>query len=247
MPTIGPGISIGAGVSVTDTPNIQYTNLVFYLDAGFSGSYPGTGTTWYDLRGNNNTTLVNGPTYSSNNGGYIDFDGVNDRADCGTNFSTYITGTNSFSISCWVYPENTQNTYSDIWGNHTDNVTGVVCQQNANNLNQYSWGWGNGVSWVTSGTSGYFNLTTQAWSYMTAVRDGSSILTYVNGALVDTKTNSTSVVPNTTFNFQIGTGYNLDSTRYFNGNVATFGIYSRAITAAEVLQNYLALRSRYGY
>lgn len=196
-----------------------------------------------DLTRLNTVTAVN-LTYNNNN--TFSFDGVDDRIDCGTNFSSVITGTNNFSIECWVYPENTQATYADIWGNHTDNVTGIVCQQNASIVNQYSWGWGNGVSWATSGTSNFFNLTALTWNHLIAIRSGTSLLTYLNGILIDTVTNSTSVSPNPSFNFQVGTGYNLGSTRYFKGNVSNFKIYNRALTPEEVRQNYNALRGRFG-
>jgi hypothetical protein len=228
-------------------PDVIDSGLVLALDAADRNSYPGSGTTWTDLSGRSNTgTLTNGPTYSSSNGGSIVFDGTNDRIDCGTNFSSVITGTNSFSIECWVYPQNTQATYADIWGNHTDNFTGIVCQQNFTTLNQYSWGWGNGVSWATSGGSNYFNLVTLQWNHLIAIRSGTSILTYLNGNLVDSLTNSSSIAPNSSFNFQIGTGYNLGGTRYFRGNVSNFKIYNRALTATEVQQNFNATRSRYG-
>ena len=40
--------------------------LVFYVDAGNGNSYPGSGTTWSDLSGNNNhATLINGTTFNS--------------------------------------------------------------------------------------------------------------------------------------------------------------------------------------
>jgi hypothetical protein len=49
-------------------PKIVTDGLILALDAASPRSYPGTGTTWYDLSGQgNNGTLVNGPTFSSAN------------------------------------------------------------------------------------------------------------------------------------------------------------------------------------
>jgi len=60
-------------------PNIITDGLVLALDAANPRSYPGTGTSWNDLSGNgNNGTLVNGPTFNSDNNGSIVFDGVDD-------------------------------------------------------------------------------------------------------------------------------------------------------------------------
>lgn len=57
-------------------------DLIIYLDAGLSESYGGTGTTWYDLSGNDNhATLVNSPSYSTQNGGMITFNGTTQYAD----------------------------------------------------------------------------------------------------------------------------------------------------------------------
>jgi hypothetical protein len=54
--------------------------LILNVDAGFTPSYPKNGTTWYDVGGTNNGTLTNGPTFNSDNGGSIIFDGVDDYA-----------------------------------------------------------------------------------------------------------------------------------------------------------------------
>jgi hypothetical protein len=80
-------------------PEIVTNGLVLNLDAGFVPSYPRSGTTWSDLSLNgNNGTLTNGPTYSSDGGGSIVFDGTND----------YIAFTDSnllptagLTLSCW--------------------------------------------------------------------------------------------------------------------------------------------------
>ncbi len=219
-----------------------------YLDAGNNRSYPGSGTSWTDLSRNGITgTLTNGPTFNSGSGGRIVFDGTNDRVDLGTNFSTYLNQSNSFTIECFVYPESTQATYADIWGNHTDNVTGIVLQQNASTHNNYNWGFGNGTNWGTSPATSLFNLTALAWSHLVAIRDGNTLFTYINGTKVtENSANNQPLAPNPSINFQIGTGYNLNGTRYFRGNVSLFRIYSRALSAAEIRQNYHATKGRFG-
>ena len=57
---------------------IPRTSLQLWLDAGRFDSYPGIGTDWYDISGNNNdATLVNA---NSEGNGSIDFDGNGDYA-----------------------------------------------------------------------------------------------------------------------------------------------------------------------
>jgi hypothetical protein len=66
-------------MSLSHSPSIVTNGLVFCLDAANSKSYPGTGTDWTDLSGNQiNGILTNGPAYNSSNGGSIVFDGIND-------------------------------------------------------------------------------------------------------------------------------------------------------------------------
>ena len=51
-------------------PQIVTDSLILYVDAGNTKSYPGSGTTWYDLTKNGRDfTLVNTPTYETINGG----------------------------------------------------------------------------------------------------------------------------------------------------------------------------------
>jgi len=59
-------------------PSIVNTNLLWCIDAGNPRSYPGSGTTWYDVNTATNGTLTNGPTYTSGTSGYFTFDGVDD-------------------------------------------------------------------------------------------------------------------------------------------------------------------------
>ena len=59
-------------------PDIVTRGLVLALDAADKRSYPGSGTTWFDLVNSYNGTLTNGLTFDSGNGGSIEFDGTDD-------------------------------------------------------------------------------------------------------------------------------------------------------------------------
>ena len=77
--------------------NIVKDGLVFQVDAANPRSYPRSGTTWFDLKGNDNGTLTSSPTFVNENGGVIDFDST-DYVNTNLDSSTY----NSFSINAWV-------------------------------------------------------------------------------------------------------------------------------------------------
>lgn len=73
-------------------PKIVTDGLALALDAADLNSYIGSGTTWKDLSGNrNNGLLVNGPSFSSANGGSIVFDGIDDYVvlNGGNNFNNW--------------------------------------------------------------------------------------------------------------------------------------------------------------
>jgi hypothetical protein len=81
------------------SPKVVTDGLVLYLDAANPNSYVSGSTTWRDIsRGGSNGTLINGPTYSSANGGSIVFDGTNDYVNCGD----ILNYSNNFSANCWV-------------------------------------------------------------------------------------------------------------------------------------------------
>jgi hypothetical protein len=85
------------------SPKIVTDGLVLCLDAANSRSYPGSGTTWFDLSGNgNNGTLANGPTFNANNNGSIVFDGTNDYVEI-TNRNTNLEfqPSQAFTVSTW--------------------------------------------------------------------------------------------------------------------------------------------------
>ena len=91
----------GRGVR-TIPSGIVSDGLVLWLDAGITPSYPTSGTTWTDLSGNNNNgTLVNGPTYSSTNGGSLVFDGTNDYVNI-SNSSSFNFGSGDFTVESWI-------------------------------------------------------------------------------------------------------------------------------------------------
>jgi hypothetical protein len=233
-------MSLGHGASVVRN------GIVLHLDAANKKSYSGTGTTWADLSGlGNNGTLVNGVGYSSDTAGSLVFDGTNDRVDCGTTLPDTISGTNGFTIEVCAYPENSQNAYADIWGNHNEPYKGIVLQQNGSNLNQYNWAFGVGTAWKNG--SNFFYLTTRQYNHLVCIRAYPYCYTYLNGVLIDTSgPHNDSLVVNSVYNLQLGVGWHLDSSRYWRGRLSNFKVYNRALSAAEVRQNFEALRGRYG-
>lgn len=94
-----------------DYEDVVTDGLILNLDAGFSASYPQSGTTWYDLSlSGNNGTLLNGLTYDSEMGGSIVFNGITGRVSLSNipNITTALTysahiNANSFSANNAVF------------------------------------------------------------------------------------------------------------------------------------------------
>jgi hypothetical protein len=82
-------------MSLNHSPSIVTDGLVLCLDAANQRSYPKSGTTWSDLAGASNGTLTNGPTFDSDNGGVLSFDGTNENLT--------IPSVTFNSIELWCY------------------------------------------------------------------------------------------------------------------------------------------------
>ena len=222
--------------------------LVLSLNAADKNSYPGSGTTWTDMSGNgNNGTLTNGPTFSSANGGFIDYDGTDDYVDCG-NSSALSFGTESFTLDVW--------TRASAIGT-TRFIVGKMDSPGLGSGTGYGLYLGNGgTNWIFGvwdaavlriPTTPY-TASPNVWIYLAGVRDKESnqVNLYVNGVLTasssDLGMDTTVVTP-----FVVGgiTTSNSTANRW-NGDIASTKVYNRALSASEVLQNYNATKTRFG-
>jgi hypothetical protein len=217
---------------------IVTSGLVMALDAGNVVSYPGSGTSWKDLTINgNNSTLYNGPTFSDVNGGVISFDGSDDYATAG-NFFTY----QSFTINLWVKPGSSQTTYADIIDNNHTGAQNWVCQQNADDLNQYQFGvFGSSGQNSLTGT---FTLTSNVWVNLTFTYDGDKVRGYINGSLFGTGNSLGTTIHYAAPTFNIGR-WNSGG-RNWNGQYGAISVYDRPLTLQEISQNYNATKARFG-
>jgi len=220
--------------------DIVKDGLVMLLDANDKSSYRGTGTVWTDLsKGGNNGTLTNGPTFSSTNGGAIVFNGSNNYINCGTNLSFTTTG---FSICAWVYPTSATS-YRTVF-NKGDGTSAAGSQYElmASFAGSNKFQFDVFIGGTRTDTVSPSTYTLNRWHYVCGTRSGSLNTLYENGA--STKTVTIAGTLNTTANTtKIGIA---GATLPFAGNIAVAQIYNRALTAAEVLQNYASAKSRFG-
>ena len=229
-------------MGLSHSPSLVLPGLTLCLDAANSKSYPGSGTTWTDLSGNGNSgTLTNGPTYSSANGGSFVFDGSNDW------FSTTLSigdANTSFSWGGFVKVNSSTGGNFFLFGNYTENGTTPFFAITFNNSGDNTFIYIRDSTGGTAISSGNTNLDLSTWYYLIGVRDAGAnqVKLYVNGELVDTDTFAGSHnVKSTTNNF----GGVRHLTNYANCNIGNVHVYNRALSAAEIQQNFNALRSRF--
>jgi hypothetical protein len=171
----------------------------------------------------NNAQLINAPTYSSANGGYFVFNGTNQYVTS----SFFTTLGQAVTYAGWLYSTETTATYR----NFVDSLT----------VNPMIW-------WNTSGQIEFDAAlyTTPAvyrnqWVYVALSKPSgnSSPSYYVNGVLVGSGTAYTTPAVTPTW-------FNRAAAQTWKGNASNVQAYNRALTASEVLQNYNALKHRFG-
>jgi hypothetical protein len=221
-------------MGINYNPRTVTDGLVLALDAANIRSYPGSGTTWTDLSGRgNNGTLTNGPTYNSANGGSIVFDGVDDKVTFPNNT---ISTSSGMTVEVW-FKTSSGTKYQDIFD--LDDAYGVWIVTNFSASGKIN------ASFNT--VSGYMTADYVAnnWYQVVLSGSGTSNFMYLNGVQVATasQTVASSINLNTA---RIG---NVDGDRaseYLVGNVSCLKLYNRALSAAEISQNFNALRGRFG-
>jgi hypothetical protein len=208
-------------------------DLVLHLDAGYSKSYPGTGTTWLDLSGKGNNGQIDGAGYDSINGGSLTFDGSDDQIVINGAQST-----GEFTQEGWIKTDHTGNFNTIIsWGVHSSQQDRTLWTLPTSGFAAlYFYGTSDNM---ISGTS---NVADNEWHHIVGTWDGTTGRVYVDGILENSGslTASAYTYTNTFIGKNVGNGY------YQNGLIAIARIYNRALTPSEVAQNFNALRNRFG-
>jgi len=224
-------------MAVGYNPRIVTDGLILALDAGNTKSYPGSGSTWTDLSGNGNTgtlTSMNGSNYNSANGGYLDFDGTADYVD--------VSGSTTVSAAtflAWVRLDGDQSSFTGVVYSRGTNTSGMGFYNVTEQIG-YTW---NSDSNTYDWQSGLY-VPTQEWCMMVVTVTSSVATAYLcRSSGITSSTNSIS--HSSTILDSIEIGRDSHQTRFFDGRISVAMVYNKALTAAEVEQNYNALKGRY--
>jgi hypothetical protein len=237
--TIGPGITVAAGVAITS--DVSLVTPVLSLDAGNPASYPGSGSTWTDTIGSMPFTLVNGPTYSSNDGGYLEFNPSAGQFGYSTtpNLGTLAT----WSIEAWHYYYGTNtsagpNIFTEY--QYAGGTINLGLGANGADTDLQAWYYNGGFQTTPSG----YSLTPGAWYQIVGTFDGTTLNLYVNNTLVQTANAPPGAAANPAIGYGLMTRW--DPGGFWGGRLAIVNLYNSALTGTEVTQNFNANRSRFG-
>lgn len=211
--------------------SIVRSGLVLNLDAANTKSYPGSGTAWSDLSGNNNnSTNYNSSTYNSS--GYFTFDGTNQYFEGGSiNFST-----TAITFDSWFRQLSNPSNFTQIIGSATASGAIYIAPNSSNVFGQ--------LSFVANGNKGTGNTTIplNVWKHVTVTWEtGSTIKLYIDGTFSRQSaafTDTINIVSHRIARYAGGV--------YLNCDLSSASVYNRALSASEIAQNFNALRGRYG-
>lgn len=224
-------------MSFNFSPKIVTDSLVSYLDAANTRSYPGNGTTWTDLTKNeNNGGLISGPIFNSSNGGSISLDGTDDYIEIPK--TGILSSKSTFTISLWTYPTSLTG-IRPLFVNYYVGNQEVLFRFNGTNLQFFTY-----TSSQIGGTTQTYSTLNQ-WVNLVATYDGSIMKTYVNGDQSPTTYSQTGNLSTSTLPYLIGR-YSSPTEYRYEGRVANTLVYLKSLSATEVLQNYNALKTRFG-
>ena len=225
----------GASPIVTD-------GLVFAVDAANYESYPGSGTTWTDLAGSNNGTLTNGPTFDSGNGGSIVFDGANDYINIANDL---FSGNNEGTLEVILSTDDITNDKKFFTQEGSSGTSGgsslcLTCESGGIRHRHFNGNRTYGAGQISIGSIHHISVVIPPSATQT-----DDLLVYIDAQNYSGTQTAGGVQ---TLNIDSGKteiGAETRFSKYFDGKVYCVKVYNRALSAAEITQNYNSLKSRF--
>lgn len=190
------------------------------------------GTNWFDLSGSgNHATIFNGVAFNNNNNGIFNFDNVDDYAKVN---NAGVLPTAAYTKIVWFRPE-TNASNNLISGGANDHA---FWMNSNNNLLRA----GHNGAWSTVSYTHSSSMLNQWWQGAVSFSTATGWVLYLNGNQVATN-GSTTAFPSAS---DVRIGAYQDAQNLFDGDIPIAQIYNRALTSAEIRQNFNALRGRFG-
>jgi len=256
-------------MSIRGGPDIIEDGLVLCLDAADKNSYPGTGSTWYDLSGNGYHGTINGATFSNN---AFNFNGSGDYIDLSSHASSLIFNAPA-TINVWLKPTSALTVSNTVFsiGNGVGDVTTdnvdvfrITYGNNTISLTNERFGLSKGVNQQSPDVRSAINVDgvltgdtfQNTWVNVCVTLQNNSWQLYTN--TISNTLTSSSYWNGTYYGYgddidekvavAIGATKNNDTVNngYFNGPIAAISLYNRLLSSTERITLYNALKGRYG-
>lgn len=227
-------------------PVIVKEGLSLYLDAGSPNSFFNkTGTFIKDMSGGISTgSLTNGALYDTSGSGSIFFDGTNDWVITNHRFTE--SELNGLNVTIWINPSA-----------RAEAIRTLIAQggvgYGAFSTFYIAYTGGTNISFYLINTSGsvlFFNISQtltplNTWTHISANYNSGSFSAYTNGILRLTGS-YVGPIRTSTGNYPTTIGSSIAPNQFFSGSIGITQVYNRALTPAEILQNYNATKGRFG-
>lgn len=214
------------------------TDLLLYLDAGNTTSYPSSGTTWYDLSTNvnNGTIATTSMANTVSTPKKFTFDGTSNYVSFVTSkFNTLYTG-KTIIAAARLNPSFGTNVYRALFGN----ISGGL-----RNFNFYIYQNGSGyqLHFADGGNNAFssvLTLATNQWYVFAVTQESNTVKFFVNGVMVSSTSGPLSQYQTSTEEY-VGKADN-----YWYGDINSIFIYKKGLSEVEILQNFNAIKSSLG-
>jgi hypothetical protein len=209
--------------TVTPTPNLVTLGLIIQLDANNTSSYPGTGTSVFNLQSGSYThTLTNAPYTLLNGIKCFDCNGLNTVINVPNNTGPTLP-TTGYTYITWARIKTSSATYRTLFRTLPDDHP-ILVDVGTDNLGF----WNNGTSSFTD--SGYdVTPIEDVWVQYAVVGDSSSSIFYINGTQVGTVALGAGGNTHWAWGSIVGQPF---------GYVANMYFYDRKLTLGEITQQY---------
>ena len=221
------------------------SGLELYYDPSNTSSYPGSGSTLYDLSPSGvNATLVGSPTDAGN---WFVFTGAGAQNLITGNLAGLYSGW-QHSLEVWIRPSTQCQIFSDT------GIAAISGGYHSTGLEFYSAGpftLSNAMLWNGTATTRVGGGTTPVnnwYQYVRVYNGTNTAYAYVNKVKSSPDTTITWTPPSPDWYLIFGA---IDTTNFatsvpFQGNIGVIRLYNRVLTQEEITQNYNATKSKYG-
>lgn len=235
-------------MSVAYNTSVPTSSLRFYVDAANPKSYPGSGSTWFDLIGGQNVTLQNSPTFLNNS---IQFrENIAGSPKIGTATVDFGILRQSGQAASWTL-ETCFKYLAQTSGNGNFGVSeNVILGRAGCHGGIYTWS-SNTIQgaiktascWTGAVTPSYGTLTVNNSYHAVMTYNNGVVKTYLNGQFVSTATLDYATYGTTAY----GTTLFLGGINQYTSNVDMYfaKAYNKELSQEEVTQIFNAVRGRY--